>query len=186
MKKVTQDIFSKQILIIQKKYLICIRIYHFYQKKKVNKCEKLICSIEDKEKYVISIRALKQALNHGLILKKVHRVIKFNQRAWLKKYIDNKIHWYDQVQPKYGDRAKLCYTDTNSFIIHIITADFYKDIADDVKIWFDTSYYDENDKRPLPIGENKKELDFFKDELGRKDYSRNLCVQIKNMSIQNG
>ena len=58
------------------------------ERKKVNKVEKLICSIEDKEKYVIHIRALKQALNHGLILKKVHRVIKFNQRAWLKPYID--------------------------------------------------------------------------------------------------
>ena len=58
------------------------------ERKKVNKCEKLICSIEDKEKYVVHIRALKQALQHGLILKKVHRVIKFNQREWLKPYID--------------------------------------------------------------------------------------------------
>ena len=41
--------------------------------KKFEKVEKLICSIEDKEKYVIHIRALKQALNHGLKLKKVHR-----------------------------------------------------------------------------------------------------------------
>ena len=39
-------------------------------------------------KYVIHIRALKQALNHGLILKNVHRVIEFNQEAWLKPYID--------------------------------------------------------------------------------------------------
>ena len=44
-------------------------------------------SLEDKEKYVIHIRALKQALNNGLILKDVHRVIKFNQEAWLKSYI---------------------------------------------------------------------------------------------------
>ena len=58
------------------------------ERKKVNKVEKLICSIEDKEKYVIHIRALKQALNHGLILKKVHRVIQFKQKAWLKAYID--------------------------------------------------------------------------------------------------
>ena len=58
------------------------------ERKTVNKCEKLICIIEDKEKYVIFARALKQALNNGLILKKVHRVIKFNQRAWLKPYID--------------------------------------------------------------------------------------------------
>ena len=58
------------------------------ERKKVNKVEKLICSIEDKEKYVIHIRVLKQALNHGLVLKKVHRVIQFNQEDWLKPYID--------------------------------------------------------------------------------------------------
>ena len=58
------------------------------ERKKLEKVEKLVCSIEDKEKYVIHIRALKQALNHGLILKEVHRVIQFNQEAWLKPYID--------------------------------------------------------------------------------------------------
>ena len=55
---------------------------------KVNKVEKLICSIENKEKYVIHIRALKKALNHGLVFKKVHRVIQFNQKDWLKPYIN--------------------------------------------------------------------------------------------------
>ena len=54
------------------------------ERKKVNKVEKLVCSIEDKEKYVIHIRVLKQALNHGLVFKKVHRVIQFNQEDWLK------------------------------------------------------------------------------------------------------
>ena len=58
------------------------------ERKNLEKVEKLVCSIEDKEKYVIHIRALKQALNHGLVLKDVHRVIKFNQEAWLKPYID--------------------------------------------------------------------------------------------------
>ena len=58
------------------------------ERKKVENVEKLICIIEDKEKYVIHIGALKQALNHGLILKKVHRVIQFKQIAWLKAYID--------------------------------------------------------------------------------------------------
>ena len=53
------------------------------ERKKVNKVEKHICSIEDKEKYVIHIRVLKQALNHGLVLRKVHRVIQFNQEDWL-------------------------------------------------------------------------------------------------------
>ena len=55
--------------------------------KKVEKVEKLICSIEKKQKYVIHIRALKKALNHGFKLKKVHRVIHFKQKAWLKTYI---------------------------------------------------------------------------------------------------
>ena len=58
------------------------------KRKKLGKVEKLVCSIEDKEKYVIHIRALKQALNYGLVLRKVHRIIKFNQEVWLKPYID--------------------------------------------------------------------------------------------------
>ena len=199
------------------------------ERKKVEKVEKLICSIEDKEKYVIHIRSLKQALNHGLKLKKVHRVIQFKQKAWLKPYIDrntalrkkaknefeknffklmnnsvfgktmenvrnhrdiklvtsdkrrkrlvsepnyhshkkfsdhlmaiemkktrvkmtkplylgmsildiSKIlmyeFWYDYINQKYGDRAKLCYTDTDSFIIYIKTEDFFKDIFSDVE-----------------------------------------------------
>ena len=55
---------------------------------KINKCKKLVCNLYDKKNYVVHIRSLKQALNHGLILKKVHRVIQFNQEAWLKPYID--------------------------------------------------------------------------------------------------
>ena len=58
------------------------------ERKKIEKVEKLICSIEDKEKYVINIRALKQELNLELNVKAVHRVIQFNQKAWLKPYID--------------------------------------------------------------------------------------------------
>ena len=59
-----------------------------HERKKLGKVEKLACSVEDKEKYVIHIRVLKQALNHRLVLKDVHRIIKFNQEAWLKPYID--------------------------------------------------------------------------------------------------
>ena len=55
---------------------------------KKEKVEKLITSAVDEEKYVIQISALKEALDHGLILKKVHRVIEFRQEAWLKPYID--------------------------------------------------------------------------------------------------
>ena len=57
-------------------------------RRKIGKIEKLVCGIEDNEKYVIHINALKQALNRGLRLINVHRVIKFNQEAWLKPYID--------------------------------------------------------------------------------------------------
>ena len=208
------------------------------------------------------IGALKHALNHGLILKKVHRVIQFNQEAWLKPYIDmntklrteakndfekdffklmnnavfgktmenvrkhrdiklvttdkrrNQLasepnyhttkyfsenlmaiemkktkvkmnkpiylgmsildisktlmyeFWYDYIKPKYQDKAKLCYMDTDSFVIHIKTEDFYEDIANDVEEWFDTSNYDDNGL--LPTGKNKKVIGLFKDELGGK------------------
>ena len=230
------------------------------ERKKLEKVEKLVCSIEDKEKYVIHIRALKQAPHYGLILKRVHRVIQFNQEAWLKPYIDmntklrkeaknefekyffklmnnavfgktmenvrkhrdirfvttdkrrnqlvsepnyqtrkrfsedllaiemKKIQvkmnkpvylgmsvldnsktlmyefWYDYIKPKYGDRAKICYIDTESFVIYIKTEDFYKDIVNDVEKQFDTSNYEEDDKRLIPIEKRKKEIGFFKDE----------------------
>ena len=58
------------------------------ERMKINKCTKLVCSIENKENYVVHIRALKQALNHGLKLTKVHRIIQFDQEVWLKPYID--------------------------------------------------------------------------------------------------
>ena len=192
---------------------------------KINKCNKLVCNLYDKANYVVHIRSLKQALDHE-ILKRVHKVVQFNQEAWLKEYIDmntelikqakkdfekdffklmnNSIFgkamenvrnhrdiklvktdkkriklvsepnyhttkyfsenllaiemkkikvkmnkpvylglsileinktlmykfWYGYIKPKYQDDAKLCYMDTDSFIIHIKTEDFYKDIAD--------------------------------------------------------
>ena len=228
------------------------------KRKKIKKCEKLVCTVQDKENYIVHIRTLKQDLNLGLILKKVPRVIQFNQKVWLKPYIDintklrkeakndfekdflklmnnavfgktmenvrkhrdiklvttdkrrNKLvlepnchtakyfsenlmaiemkktklkmnkpiyvgmsildisktlmyeFWYDYIKSKYQDKAKLCYTGTDSFVIHIKTEDFYKDIANDVERWFDTSNYDENDERPLPVGKNKKVIGLFK------------------------
>ena len=74
--------------------------------------------------------------------------------------------WYDYMKPKYGDNVKLCYMDTDSFIMHIKTEDFYKDIADDVEKRFDTSNYAVN--RPFPTGKNKKVIGLKKDELGGK------------------
>ena len=196
---------------------------------KINKCTKLVCSTENKENYVVRIRALKHALNHRLKLTKVHRIIQFDQKACLKPYIDmntelrmkakndfekdfpklmnnavfgktmenirkyrdiklvtsdkkrsilvsepnfhtskhisddlmiiemKKVEvimnkpiyigqaildisktlmyefWYDYIKPKYEDKARLCYMDTDSFVINIKTEDFYKDIASDVE-----------------------------------------------------
>ena len=245
------------------------------ERMKISKCTKLVCNIQNKENYVVHIRALKQALNHGLKLTKVHRIIQFDQEAWLKPYIDmntdlrkhakndsekdffrlmnnlvfgktmenvrnhrdiklvttdkrrsilvselnyhsskyiskdlmiiemRKVEvkmnkpiylgqaildisktlmyefWYDYIKPKYGDKARLCYMDTDSFVMHIKTEDFYKDIADDVERWFDTSNYDEKDKRPLPIGKNKKVIGMFKDELGGKIMTEFCALRAK-------
>ena len=58
------------------------------ERMEVNKCKKLICNLSNKKKYVIHVNSLKQVLNHGLKLKKIHGVIEFNQKEWLKPYID--------------------------------------------------------------------------------------------------
>lgn len=58
------------------------------ERKTVNKVEKLVPCLSDKNNYVVHIRTLNQALEHGLILEKVHRAVEFNKRAWLKPYID--------------------------------------------------------------------------------------------------
>ena len=58
------------------------------ERMKINKCSNLLCNLYDKNNYVVHIMSLKEALDHELILKKVHRVIQFNQEAWLKEYID--------------------------------------------------------------------------------------------------
>ena len=87
--------------------------------------------------------------------------------------------WYHYIKPRYRDKAKLCYMDTDSFIIHIKTKDFCEDIADDVEKWFDTSNYDEHDKRPLPIGMNKKVIGLMKDELGGKIIKESVGLRAK-------
>ena len=72
--------------------------------------------------------------------------------------------WHHYMKPKYGDNVKLCYMDTDSFIMKIKTEDFYKDITNDVEKRFDTSNYEFN--RPLSTGKNKKVIGLTKDELG--------------------
>ena len=226
----------------------------------INNTKKLVYNLNDKKNYIVYINVLKQALDHGLKLKKVHRVIEFEQEAWLKEYIDvntelrkkatndfekdffklmynavfgktmenvrkhrdiklvksdkkrNKLvsepnfhtmklidnnlaiiemkkvkvkmnkpiylgfsvldiskitmyeFWYDYVNIKYHDKARLCYIDTDSFVVNIKTKDFYKDISQDVNKRFDTSNYTFD--RPLPTGINKKVIGLMKDELG--------------------
>ena len=216
---------------------------------KINKCSKFVCNLYDKKNYVVHIRLLKQALNHGLILKKVQRVIQFNQEAWLKEYIymntelrkqvrndfekdffklmNNSVFgktmenvrkhrdiklvttdkrrnqlvsepnyhtkkWfsgnllaiemkkikvkmnkpiylgfsvlelskirmykfsYEYSNPKYNENIRLCYMDTDGFIFHVKTEDFYKDIANGVEKRLDTSNYEVD--RPLPTGKKK-------------------------------
>ena len=74
--------------------------------------------------------------------------------------------WYDYMKPKYGNKVKLCYMDTDSYIMNIKTNDFYKDIASDVENRFDTSNYEVN--RSLPTVKNKKIIGLMKYELGGK------------------
>ena len=74
--------------------------------------------------------------------------------------------WYDYMKPKYDNNVKLCYMDTDSFIMDIKTNDFYKDIANDVENRFDTSNYEVN--RPLLMGKNENVIGLMKDELGGK------------------
>ena len=83
----------------------------------------------------------------------------------------------------YGDKIRLCYTDTNSFIMHIKTDDFYKDISADVDKWFDTSNFNKNDNRPLEIGKNKKALGKFKDEIGGKIMAKFAALRSKTYSF---
>ena len=246
------------------------------ERMEINKCKKLVCNLYNKKKYVAHINTLKQALNHGLKLKKIHRVIEFNQKAWLKPYIDmntelrklakndfekdlfklmnnsvfgktmenigkhrdiklvttdkkrrklvsesnyhtinlisedlsiiemkktkvkmnkpiylglsileiSKIlmyeFWYDYMKPKYNVDVKLCYMDTDSFVMHIKTNGFCKDISDDVDNRFDTSNYEV--KRPLPIGKNKNVVGLMKDELGGEIIMEFIALRPKTYS----
>ena len=87
--------------------------------------------------------------------------------------------WYGWLKPKYKDKAKLSYMDNDSFLINIFTEDFFEDINNDVQRCFDTSNYDENDKRPLPIGMSKKVIGLFKDELGGKITKEFSALRVK-------
>ena len=85
--------------------------------------------------------------------------------------------WYNYMKPKYSNDVKLCYMDTDSFVMNIKTEDFYKDIANDVEKRFDTSNYEVD--RPLPTGKNKKVIGLMKDELGRRIMTEFITLRPK-------
>ena len=102
--------------------------------------------------------------------------------------------WYDYMKPKDNDNVRLCYMDTDSFVMHIKTNDFYKDIASDVENRFDTSNYEVNTsettaeasalaRRPLPTGKNKKFIGLMKDELGGKIITEFVTLRPKTYSF---
>ena len=88
--------------------------------------------------------------------------------------------WYDYMKPKYNDNVKLCYMDTDSFIMNIKTEDFYKDVANDVEKRFDTSNYEWD--RPLPTGKNKEVIGLMKDELGGRIITELVALRPKSYS----
>ena len=85
--------------------------------------------------------------------------------------------WYDYMKPKYNDSVKLCFMDTDSFIMNIKIEDFYKDVANDVEKRFDTSSCEVD--RPLPTGKNKKVIGLIKDELGGRIITEFITLRPK-------
>ena len=88
------------------------------------------------------------------------------------------------MKPKYNDNVKLCYTDTDSFIMNIKTNDFYEDIANDIENRFDTSNFEVS--RPLPTGKNKKVISLMKDELGGKIITEFVTLRLKSFLTDDG
>ena len=91
---------------------------------------------------------------------------------------------YNYIKQKYGDNAKLLFTDTDSFLYEIKTDDFYKDISGDVRDRFDTSDYPENHPSGIPSGINKKVLGMFKDEVAGKIITEFVGLRAKLYSFK--
>ena len=89
---------------------------------------------------------------------------------------------YGYVKPKYGEKAKLLFTDTDSLKYEIETEDFYKYISQDVHEWFDTSNYPKEHQSGIPTGVNKKVIGMFKDEVGGKIITEFVGLRAKNYS----
>ena len=100
---------------------------------------------------------------------------------------------YNYIKPKYGENAKLLFTDTYSLMNEIITEDFCKDISTDVETMFDTSNYPKIHESGIPTGKNKKFIGMFKDEPGGKQIDefaglrqnhKHICLKRKRKSIR--
>ena len=87
--------------------------------------------------------------------------------------------WHDYVKPKYGEKVRFCYMDTDNSIVYITTEDIFKDIAEDVDTKSDTSNYELN--RPLPK-EKKQKCDWCDKRWVRQKNHERIC-QIKNKNL---
>ena len=88
--------------------------------------------------------------------------------------------YYGYIKPKYGDKVKLLFTDTDSLMFEIETEDFYEDILQDVHKWFDTSNFPPNHSSGIPTGVNKMVIGMFKDEVGGKIITEFVGLRAKN------
>ena len=94
--------------------------------------------------------------------------------------------YYDYVKPKWGDRVKLLFTDTDSFCLEIQTEDVYKDIAPDIDEWFDTSNYPKYHPSGIRAGINKMVPGKMKDELAGNQVQEFCGLNAKTYSFDNG
>ena len=91
--------------------------------------------------------------------------------------------WYRYLKLKHDDKIKLWYTDEDSFVIEVKTEDLYTDISAEIKKWYDTSNYEKDDNKPLPIGINKRVPGLFKDELGGKIVTEFCAIRAKTYTF---
>jgi len=91
---------------------------------------------------------------------------------------------FTYIKPKYGDKVKLLYTDTDSLVYEIETDDFYRDISDDVEARFDTSDFDNDHPSGIPTGKNKKLIGMMKDEATGKIIAEFAALRAKLYSYR--